>query len=226
MRKHLPVVVLLFVVVMLAGPVAADDQIAALRQTMTGAAAKMDLATTYKLAAQIVETASKLEPGTLTSTDMFALGLAHYYLAAEALGRAVQTGGLAEADAARAQQLLLQILPPSVEKVRVIGHGERVKLSDYLTPGKTTIVDFFSEYCYPCRQLAPQLEALAKRRDDLMLVKVDLNRPGIAGIDWQSPVARQFDMQSIPHLKIYGPDGKLQAEGDPALRRILQWCQQ
>ena len=42
---------------------------------------------------------------------------------------------------------------------------------------------------------------------------MDINRPETKGIDWKSPVARQYDMNGIPHFKIYGPDGKLIAEG-------------
>ncbi len=55
------------------------------------------------------------------------------------------------------------------------------------------------------------------------MVKVDINRPGVKGIDWQSPVARQFSLESIPHFKVYGPDGKLQAEGDSAYEMVLGW---
>jgi hypothetical protein len=47
-------------------------------------------------------------------------------------------------------------------------------------------------------------------------VKVDINRPDVRGIDWRSPVARQYELNSIPHFKVYGPDGKLQVEGDEA----------
>jgi hypothetical protein len=44
-------------------------------------------------------------------------------------------------------------------------------------------------------------------------VKVDINRPEVIGIDWHSPVVRQFEIQSVPHFKVYAPDGTLQAEG-------------
>jgi thiol-disulfide isomerase/thioredoxin len=227
MKTVLLIAVLLGVVLLLAGPTLADDQIAASRQTMTSAVAKMDYAAAYQAAAQIVETAAKLGPDKLTASDLFALGLARYYLAAEALDQAGKMEGLTEADAARARSLVQQILAaPPPAKIRTIAHGERVNLEDYLTPGKTTIFDFYSEYCYPCMQLAPRIEALVQRREDLMLVKVDLNRPGHVGIDWGSPVAQQYNMRNIPHLKIYGPDGKLQAEGDKALDQTLTWCRQ
>ena len=46
-------------------------------------------------------------------------------------------------------------------------------------------------------------------------------------IDWDSPVAREFGLQSIPRFKIYGPDGKLMAEDTaderPARLMVDQW---
>jgi hypothetical protein len=61
------------------------------------------------------------------------------------------------------------------------------------------------------------------------VVKVDINRPGVKKIDWDSPVAKQYGMGSIPRFKIYGPDGKLIAEdiGDskPARAMVNQWCE-
>jgi hypothetical protein len=46
--------------------------------------------------------------------------------------------------------------------------------------------------------------------------RIDINRPGVVGIDWASPLARQYALQSIPHLLIYGPNKRLIAEGDTA----------
>jgi thiol-disulfide isomerase/thioredoxin len=104
-----------------------------------------------------------------------------------------------------------------------ISQGKEVTLADYLVPGKTTIFDFYSEYCPPCRAIAPRLEKLHMTRDDIVVVKVDINRPGVKGIDWKSPVARQYKLQSIPHFKVYDPDGKLKAEGDEAYELVTGW---
>jgi thiol-disulfide isomerase/thioredoxin len=104
-----------------------------------------------------------------------------------------------------------------------ISQGQEVKLADYLVPGKTTIFDFYSEYCPPCRAIAPRLEELHMARADIVVVKVDINRPGVKGIDWKSPVARQYSLRSIPHFKVYDPDGKLKAEGDEAYELVTSW---
>lgn len=96
-----------------------------------------------------------------------------------------------------------------------ISKGQPVKLADYLVPGKTVVFDFYSDFCGPCVQVAPMLEKLHQARADVVVVKVDINRPGIKSIDWKSPVAQQFGLHSIPHFKVYGPDGKLKAEDGP-----------
>ncbi len=101
-------------------------------------------------------------------------------------------------------------------KPEKISHGAEVAITDYLVAGKTVIFDFTSEYCPPCRAIAPKLDALHAAREDVVVVKVDINRPEHKGIDWKSPVAQQYKMQSIPYFKVYGPDGKLVADGKEA----------
>lgn len=93
-----------------------------------------------------------------------------------------------------------------------ISQGEPVALTDHLVPGKTVIFDFTSKYCPPCRFYDEPLLRLHTTREDIVVVKVDINRPGVERIDWQSPVAKQFGLRSIPQFKVYGPDGKLMAE--------------
>jgi thiol-disulfide isomerase/thioredoxin len=103
-----------------------------------------------------------------------------------------------------------------------VSRGEPVKLTDYLVPGKTVIFDFYSDFCGPCVQVAPALEKLHQTKTDVVVVKVDINRPGVKRIDWDSPVARQYSLRSIPHFKVYGPDGKLKAEDGPTSNRARQ----
>jgi thiol-disulfide isomerase/thioredoxin len=100
-----------------------------------------------------------------------------------------------------------------------IAQGREVSLADFLVPGKITIFDFTSEYCPPCRGYAEPLLLLHQKRDAVAVVKVDINRSEVHKIDWDSPVARQYGMQSIPHFKIYGPDGQLMAEDTTDERR-------
>ncbi len=111
-----------------------------------------------------------------------------------------------------------------------IAFGQEVNLADYLVPGKTTVFDFTSEYCPPCRMYDKPLVHLHQKRADIVVVKVDINRPGVKKIDWSSPVAKQYGMDSIPRFKIFGPDGKLLHEDKPpedrsARQQINAWCE-
>lgn len=105
-------------------------------------------------------------------------------------------------------------------KAKAISFGQEINLKDHLVKGKTVVFDFFSEYCPPCRRISPLLEKLDEKRDDVVVVKIDINRPGTRGIDWGSPVARQYELQGIPHFKIFSPEGKLVAEGDQAYDQV------
>ena len=93
--------------------------------------------------------------------------------------------------------------------IEVLTHGDRIELERHLVPGRAVLFDFYADWCGPCRSLAPTLEQLAvKHSDRLTIRKVDIVR-------WGSPVAQQFSLNGIPHLKLFGPDGKLVAEGLP-----------
>ena len=112
-------------------------------------------------------------------------------------------------------------------KPRRIAQGQTVNLADYVVPGKTTVFDFTSKYCPPCEAIAPELDKLHAKRADIAVVAVDINRPETRGIDWKSPLAQQYSLRSIPHFKVYGPDGKLLAEDTPndakGRKMVMQW---
>ena len=114
------------------------------------------------------------------------------------------------------------------EKPLSISQGQKVELADFLVTGKTTIFDFTSEYCPPCRGYAEPLLALHQRGTNLAVVKIDINRPEYHLIDWESPVARQYALsdKGLPHFMIYGPDGKLMVEGPEARQQVDEWIAQ
>ena len=49
--------------------------------------------------------------------------------------------------------------------------------------------------------------------------RVNINRPGVSGIDWQSPVAKQYKLEGIPWLVVFDNKVRL-AEGGAALKWV------
>jgi thioredoxin 1 len=68
--------------------------------------------------------------------------------------------------------------------------------SEVLEQSKLVLVDFWAEWCGPCKQIAPTLEELAdKYSESLSVCKVD--------VDSSRELALQYNVRSIPSLIIF-----------------------
>ena len=67
--------------------------------------------------------------------------------------------------------------------------------AEVLESERPVIVDFWAAWCGPCRVMSPILEELAQERDDLRVVKVD--------VDHNQRVAAQYGVLSMPTFMVF-----------------------
>ena len=77
-------------------------------------------------------------------------------------------------------------------------HGNKDNFDSLISDG-VVVVDFFANWCGPCRMLGPVLEELSNSRSEVKVVKID--------VDQEEDLARRFGVMSIPALYLF-KDGK------------------
>ena len=88
------------------------------------------------------------------------------------------------------------------EPIKVISHGAQVDISQHLVLGNVTVIDFYADWCGPCRQLSPGLEQMASNDPEIALRKIDI-------VNWKTAVVQQFNVHSIPQVNVYDRSGRL-----------------
>ena len=66
---------------------------------------------------------------------------------------------------------------------------------DELIKDGIVLVDFFATWCGPCKMLAPELEALVKKRNDVKVLSVD--------VDKHESISMRYRIMSVPTLLLY-----------------------
>ena len=88
--------------------------------------------------------------------------------------------------------------------------------SDVLQAGKPVVVDFWAEWCGPCKMIAPSLEEISEENDKVDIVKVN--------IDENPDLAAQFGVRSIPTLMLFNPGQEPVVKvGAAAKSQLLAW---
>ena len=68
--------------------------------------------------------------------------------------------------------------------------------ADVLSNAKPVLVDFWAEWCGPCRQVSPILDQIsAEHGDKIEIVKVN--------VDEEPSLAQQYGITSIPALQVF-----------------------
>ena len=71
---------------------------------------------------------------------------------------------------------------------------------DISSQSNLVLVDFWAEWCGPCKQISPILEEIANEKDNLNILKLNID---------ENPVTPQkYNVRGIPTLMLF-KDGKL-----------------
>ena len=75
-----------------------------------------------------------------------------------------------------------------------VQHVNAAKLEELLRGSKPVLLDFYADWCGPCRMLAPIMEEIAAEHPELEVGKVN--------VDAEGELAARFGISSIPFVAL------------------------
>ncbi|WP_425379752.1 thioredoxin [Spiroplasma endosymbiont of Stenodema calcarata] len=75
----------------------------------------------------------------------------------------------------------------AVKEIKTVDEFENV-----IAESKLTLVDFYADWCGPCKMIAPVINELAKERSDVNFIKIN--------VDELQDLAQKYGILSIPTL--------------------------
>lgn len=80
---------------------------------------------------------------------------------------------------------------------------------------KAAIIDFYADWCGPCKSIAPLLEELSEQyKDDLIIYKIDTDK--------EMELSSLFGIQSIPTLLFIPVNGNPMVQKGALPKNVLQ----
>jgi thioredoxin 1 len=84
----------------------------------------------------------------------------------------------------------------TAQAIRKVEHIEQVDFAEKVLRSEVPVlVDFYTDWCGPCKALAPVLEDFARETPDAKIVKVN--------VDKNPELAAAYQIESIPHLIVF-----------------------
>lgn len=80
------------------------------------------------------------------------------------------------------------------EKMNILKLGKENFEAEVLNSKQTVLVDFYADWCGPCKMMSPVVEAIAKENPEIKVGKIN--------IDEEEELAIQYQVMSIPTFMI------------------------
>ena len=91
----------------------------------------------------------------------------------------------------------------------------KANFDEIIASDKPVLIDFYADWCGPCRMVSPLVDEIAEERQDIIVGKIN--------VDEQPDLAQQFGIMSIPTL-VFMKNGEIvnKAVGYMPKEKILE----